>query len=596
MFCGSPPDVCGVERVRLSWNGHALDLVPVDKSGSFTATVLAQEAPPSSSQATLGAMESRREQTNAEPARSALPEPLYAEASFAVTPAPSLTITSAGGRPGDRVTVRGANYWRCLDKGVRAADVRWNGVQTADRVIINDDGSLTADIVVPLSAPGGSNEITVTCDATRTQVAYVVSVDPTVVPSPTTAPAGGDPTTATTPPAPPTALPSPTGLPRSFMGDALSRGWPRPKAIAAIHMAGQPGFSIPQLLVMLVILALLAWFLVGWPAELLHRTYAHNKEVIHRWLRIDRPARQGRHGRMTARLPRDSWLTAAAFLVLASAALTFSQGTWSDGRTDWPTAAVSFLALLVAVPLVVVGYEFAIESCHRRHAPYAPPERLGVVYPALAFAVLCAVMSWMFGFVPGYGYGLVIAYSTVSSGSATVPRSIVAGRVRSRRDDGVAVLQASLGLLALAWLCWTLRQFMPEAVTTGDEAMLLPRLIDTTLCQIMIMSLEVLIIGLAPLEMLRGRKLFLWNRYLWLGVYVMAAASFVVILLGPLQEQVAGGTQSVWEVSSVARMIWLFLAFFGASVVFAGVFKVRALWVDRSTGRGDAVARIAARH
>jgi hypothetical protein len=186
-------------------------------------------------------------------------------------------------------------------------------------------------------------------------------------------------------------------------------------------------------------------------------------------------------------------------------------------------------------------------------------QQLRVVYPALAVAACCAIASRLLDFVPGYAYGLVLAYGLVAGQRQDVTEV-------AKRQKAVAVLRASGLMLALALAAGLLERF-GTAPYTGDGrgAPFALALIDSTLAMITMMALEVLVVGLMPLRFLRGREVWAWSRPAWFAVYVPSLGAFTVVLMGPYTSE--------WK--HLVRAMTLFIMFFAGSFAFWAYFALR---------------------
>lgn len=584
-------ELCDPETVIVSWDGVQVgDPVAVASDGSITAGI------PVPRSTAMGSHTIRvQNSTDAE---------LNAATTVTVEARLSMNLTPRSGPAGSSVTLRGTGYDTCPDFGNPFVDALWNGASTGVQAPIRD-GGFEARLTVPAAAPAGDYLLYGRCAdsgeyATST---YTVTVpdppDPDPgVPGPSRTPPDprprgsvpADPAVSSPPAAGPSAAPAPArppavpapvtsgGAPSASVGPAPTAGtpaapppvaavgWPRPEIITAIRLLDAPGFPPQAVLILVVLLALLAWIMVGWPAELFHRTFEQNEQDINRWLRaVQRRLRLDRlripaGWRSAGPQRRQSWPLVMVFAMLAAVAIGLSEPQGDDSTSK---VVVTVLGLFVAVPLVAVSYEFAIESYARlRSTDHA---RLRIVYPAVVIAAVCATVSRQLEFVPGYAYGMIVAYT------------IVAGRQRDPKRDGIAVLRASALLIGLALAGWLLRQFGTAAVTAGDDTPFGLRLLDTTLGLITVMSLETLVVGLLPLRFLHGRTLWDWSRLGWLVTYVAGATVFVLMLIGPLPEdKVSPG--------EILKMLWLFVGFCAGSYLFWGCFAVRD-WRRRRRSR-----------
>jgi hypothetical protein len=310
------------------------------------------------------------------------------------------------------------------------------------------------------------------------------------------------------------------------------------------------------------------FLLVGWPAELFNKTVEENEATIRRWLGL-RPLRERVRRRGVAPL-------VVVFSVLAALVMSVAEpGPFLNRRV-----LVVAAALLVAVPLSAVTFEWAIESYARRVDRAADRSRLHVVFPAVAVAFGCAISSRLLHFVPGYAYGLIIAYPAVR------------GRVLLRSQEAAGVFRAVVALLLLGGTAWVAWQFGTSGPAASDGAGLPLRLLDTTLAFIALLCLETLLICLLPLRFMPGAKLWQWaprsrpdsdsrvtwrGRLLWLCTHTVVATAFVIVLLG------VGERTPSWP--EVITMLTLLVAFCICSLTFWAIFRFRrSTQPDSATG------------
>jgi hypothetical protein len=437
---------------------------------------------------------------------------------------------------------------------------------------------LDLTVTVPAMASAGNHAIVLQCSISDSFLdewitsfhipAKVTAGPPTRTPSRSPSPS---PLLPPSPPPSPSPSPVPTltnvaptaaGVPDTPSRVSAGPRWPRPLTVAAIpRWTGLPRSPLALGLSLLVV-AVLMFLLVGWPAELFNKTFDANEELIRRWFRL-RPPRQS-SGRRT-------WLVVACFSLLSASVMSVAEPGPFLNRRMLTVAA----ALAVAVPLTAVSFEWAIESYVRRVAqagPIAAP-RLHIVYPAVVVAAACAVASRLLHFVPGYAYGLIIAYPVVS------------GRVLRRSQDAVGVLRGALAMFGLGVLSWLVWQFATSGPASSDTAGLGLRLVDTTLGFTALLSVETLLICLLPLRFMPGVRIWRWaprgyvssattwrGRLLWVACYSTAATTFGVVLLG------IGERTPSWP--EVVAMLELLVGFCVVSIAFWAFFAVRRRLID----------------
>lgn len=494
----------------------------------------------------------------------------WARAVVTVTAPVSLAVTlsSTTGAPGSEVTVRGSGFDTCPDYGTRRADVLWDGYATGVSVPIGADGTFTASFPVPADAAGGEHLVYGRCvdggEWARATFAVVPAVGGTTTASPTSVDpdqqqVGGQ------PPTPPANSGQPSPTPSSSPGPGGGTGpqsaqdggddteertgggaedtWQRPGFLDAIPTPGQVWeYLTSGGALALLIAPLLTWFLIGWPAELFNTTYRENESTIRRWLPFlpkERPARA------------TAWPVVVVFAGVAALLMTAVQMNVTSVRQSVPVAFGYF----IAIPLVVLAYEYAIEQ-RLRITSGGDTARLRVIGMGLAIAVVCAAVSRSLAFQPGYVYGLLLGY--------TIVRARDTCHVRIKAE---AVLRGVVVLVALAACAWLFWQFGTRAVAEEPGASAALVALDTLLSQIVMLSLETLVIGLVPVRFLHGAILRQWNRRVWLAVYATVLALFYVVL-------VRWQPGATWH--EALRSLWLFAAFFAGSVLFWTFFALRA--------------------
>ncbi|WP_219152370.1 FGLLP motif-containing membrane protein [Amycolatopsis sp. TNS106] len=557
----------GNRTVSVLWDGHGTGVsAPISSNGTFSTSFLIPAGTPVGDHWVYGQCQDGGD---------------WARAVVKVTAPVSLAVTlsSTAGAPGSKVTVRGSGFDTCPDYGTRRADVLWDGYGTGVAVPIGANGTFTASLPVPADAAGGEHLVYGRCVDGGEWARAPFSVVP-VVKSTTTAPptsadrqqqAGVPPLTPPTSSGQPSTPPASSGQPPASSSSPSTPGpgaggqqsaqeekgkaedktedpWQRPGFLDAIPTPGQVwGFLTSGGALALLIVPLLGWFLIGWPAELFNTTYRENESTIRRWLPFlpkERPARA------------TSWPVVVAFAGVAALLMTAVQVNVTSLRQFAPVAFGYF----IAIPLVVLAYEYAIEQ-RLRITPGGDAARLRVIGMALVIAVVCSAVSRLLSFQPGYVYGLLLGYTIVRTRDAWHVR-VKAGAVLR----GVVVLVA---LAACAWLFW---QFGVRAAAEKPGASAALVTLDTLLSQIVVLSLETLAIGLVPVRFLHGAILFQWNRRVWLAVYATVLVLFTVVLIHWRR-----GT--TWE--AVIRSFWLFAAFCAGSLLFWAFFAVREAYKSR---------------
>lgn len=435
----------------------------------------------------------------------------------------------------------------------------------------HNNPSVTVNINVPAGASTGRHEWSIWCQHFDASIGYARlwerTVQVIVAPPPPPPPPGAvasatasgrppsgspSPSTSATPspsdaatvpetPSPATVVTTPAAAPQTDAG--TTAGWPRTKVISAIPRSSEIAWQNPWLIIGLLLLAALLFLLIGFPSELFNKTFEENEPAIRRWLRLP-PKRDHR-------LHQVRWPIVAAFIAGCGVLMALAEPSPIFSRET----LITLLALLVAVPVTALGYQFVMERHARRSSRTSLAGKLKPLYPAIIVAVVCALLSRVLHFVPGYVYGLVIVYAAVR------------GRTISPKQEGIGVLKATATLFVMAMLSWIAWQIW-FADATGTSASFVMRWLDTVLGYIALLGLEAPLLGLLPLRFMDGQRLWRWSKPLWLTAYWACVTAFVIVLMD------LGNTSSDW--SDVITMLLLFVGFGLASFAFWAVFAIRA--------------------
>ncbi|HZM82598.1 MAG TPA: FGLLP motif-containing membrane protein [Candidatus Limnocylindrales bacterium] len=331
------------------------------------------------------------------------------------------------------------------------------------------------------------------------------------------------------------------GLPSGTQ--AGTSGWPRTKVIDAIPRSDEITWPNPWLAIVgLLLLAALLFLLIGFPSELFNKTFEENEPAIRRWLHL--PPKRDRT------LHKVRWPIVMAFMVGSAVLIALAEPSPIFSRET----LITVLALIVAVPVTALGYQYVMERHARYHAESTIAGKLKPLYPAIAVAVLCALLSRFLHFVPAYVYGLIIAYAAVSA------------RSMRPRQEGIGVLKATVVLFLTAMLSWTAWQLWFAGAAGGSTGFVM-RWLDTVLGYVALIGLEAPLLGLLPLRFMDGRMLWRWSKPLWLSTYCLCLAAFVIVLMD------FGSKSSNW--SDVVTMVVLFVTFGAVSFAFWGFFAIR---------------------
>nr|WP_272924010.1 FGLLP motif-containing membrane protein [Streptomyces sp. SID3343] len=439
-------------------------------------------------------------------------------ADFTVT-APALTLSADRAAPGDRLRAVGAGFTGCADPidDAPAELALRQGDRVLARFPVARDGRVDAELTVPSGLPAGVAELTAACASERFDgsVRLALSVTPTAKTD-----GGGERAVGRTVPAAADRAESAVRLPSP--GDLLDH-----RAPLAVAGAG----------------TVLALPLVGFAAELFNQTLAENR------LRIRRRLRPG--AARPRSLPRAPRLQAVAFVALSAA---FTVVVEPDAGLDRSTLALA-LSLVIAVPLTVLAYSGVAEHYRRRVSRVRAFAHL--IPGALVVAVALGVISRSAHLIPGYVYGLFLAFT--HAGLRRLPP----------REDGRAGALGAWSLAGLGLAAWVWR-IPVEHVLAGDEHPAFGWILtENVLTQVYIAAVVGLVFGLLPIRFMDGHVLWTWSRSGWAAVYAVAVFLFMLTLLDPTGVA-TGATEGMW-----LRSGSVFGAFLLASVAFWAVFRLR---------------------
>ncbi|MFI1384796.1 FGLLP motif-containing membrane protein [Embleya sp. NPDC020886] len=422
----------------------------------------------------------------------------------------ALSTAQAGG--GDRIRATGSGFTGCAGRtGGGPADLAIRrGDREVARVPVGPDGRIDAELTMPAGLPEGRAELSAACVDERLDgsVRLAFTVLPTRHPASALASRPADRADSAL------DLPSP--------GDLLDH--PAPLAGAGVG-------------------AVLALPLVGFAAELFNKTVEENR------LRIRRRLRPG--AARPRSLPRAPRLQVLAFVLLSALGTVAVE---PNVALDAGTSALA-LSLLIAVPLTVLAYA-GVSEAYRRHVSRirAFPH---LVPGALVVALLLGTGSRLAHLVPGYIYGLFLAFTHAGL------------RRMSAHEEGRATALGAWALAGLGASAWVWR-IPVEHVLAGDDTPAFGWVLaENVLTQTYVAAVIGLVFGLLPIRFLDGHLLWRWSRWGWAAVYAVAVFLFLLTLLDPTGVT-TGATRGM-----LLRAAWLFGAFLVASVLFWAVFRLR---------------------
>jgi hypothetical protein len=232
----------------------------------------------------------------------------------------------------------------------------------------------------------------------------------------------------------------------------------------------------------------------------------------------------------------------AVYLGAGGLLFSFMQPGWGANTATLVTLA-GFLGGLVVANAAGVGaaraHDAVLDKAAEGHFLVAPS--------TLAVAVLFVLASRLVGFVPGYLYGLVVAWEL--------------GRVRTPVERGRIIALASVLRLVAAVLAWIAISGLRG--WTGTDPGLLRSLPEAFVAGVFVASIHELTIGLIPLRFLPGTHLKEWSRPVWATLWAAGGLLFILVLLRPGLESaesqnVVGTCLLAAGSSAIAVAFWLY--------------------------------------
>jgi hypothetical protein len=235
------------------------------------------------------------------------------------------------------------------------------------------------------------------------------------------------------------------------------------------------------------------------------------------------------------------------FLLVAGLLYGFLDPTFGFDQRSVGTYAGIVLALVV----VAWTSDLPRRALHARLA--GDRGRLWVIPATLLVGAGCVLLSRLVGYLPGYLYGLVIAYAFL--------------RKIEPPHEGRAGTLGAWWMLALAGIAWLT---LGAIRTPGVQDTFHGAVIEAILAAIVVAGIEGVVFGLMPLRFLPGELAFRWQRLNWALLYGLGLFAFIVIFLNPAN----GYLPPSGSVPFVVALI-LFVAFGAASILFWSYFRFR---------------------
>jgi hypothetical protein len=357
---------------------------------------------------------------------------------------------------------------------------------------VTADGTFSMLVKIPAGVDPGSHEIVVTItppsEAPATAGAPVTIADPNAA-----APTAG--TTVRNEPNAPALFTNSV----KTVSDVLSS----PVTIAAAAGAG-----------------LLLLMFVALPAELLNSTLEQHYERMFGRLPFLKRRTGPRFPGLVALFERNKIIGGVVLTALAATIFGFA-----DPGFGFDLASVRTV-LASAIALFIVGYVASALTGLILRGRWEMVTTIELKPLGIVLTVIGVVLSRLLDFSPGFLFGLIIGLGMVGASS-------LAERVRLTLLNSAFIF----GFSIIAWFGYS--------AIAGNTTGFWDTLGNDTLVAVTSEGLTALAVGLLPFRFLDGEALFERSKALWAGVYLVAAAAFVLILI-PAANNWGETTGPVW--------------------------------------------------
>ncbi|MFG2000661.1 FGLLP motif-containing membrane protein [Spirillospora sp. NPDC048911] len=338
-------------------------------------------------------------------------------------------------------------------------------------------------------------------------------------------------------------------------GEKAAGWWDRPELPKLVPSPDELSFDLRKVATSLL-LTVTIMVAIGFPAELINKTYEKNRADIRRMLRMD----DRRGERNLGPLP----LQFVVYAAIATALVAFA-GTDPNLSSDTVLSTIAVFLAVVATTALYGG----VGTFYRRGATNEPvPLRL--VPTAFVIAGLCALTSRVAHLRPVYLYGLFMTSERLRppAGMEENGQESAAERERLKAINGRTVLWGSVAMLVAVGVAWVARMPLDHAVDGGSRH---PWTVfgDCALASVVVMGIETVLFALIPLNFLDGHDLSRWRPAVWVAVLGFTSIFFSHVLY----------VSKAAEADDVpfVRMFVLFGVFGAVSILFWGFFTVRAM-------------------
>lgn len=386
------------------------------------------------------------------------------------------------------------------------------------------DSAGAADVRLQTGAGTGGITVVFTCGQLSTQATLRVvrqaqapaTPTPTPTATPTTTPspsATGTPTPTPTPTAAPQATatpapPTPTPEPRNEARPQIFSGVPSFTSVFTRPAAVSTNIALTAAVVLVLLLS----------SALFNTAIDENRHAVHAMTMKYFGGVAGLFGFMgsgwTAVSAGRSWMDRVVGPVVVLLLTGFIYGFLEPGFGWNQKSVVLFLSLVASGGLVTYLYEGGEALMTRRTFRVNAGVRL---YPAsIGIAVVSVALCRAVDFQPGIVFGFIA--SSVLLQPATF----------SEKESGKVLLLPALSLLAVSIGAWLLVVPLRDFSTAHDGVW--SALPESVAVAIFVVGLEGLFCTMVPLQFMDGKRLWEWNRVIWLGIFGVTAFLFWQIL------------------------------------------------------------------
>jgi hypothetical protein len=292
-------------------------------------------------------------------------------------------------------------------------------------------------------------------------------------------------------------------------------------------------------------LTLLVVLLVGAPTPLFNSTLDANEDEIRRWLR----RRLHAEGRVAplSRL-RNRWIGFGTYLVCAALLYAFLDRNFPFGDQLVAFGAALITLLVATFASILPGDRFVVARYHEHGVPRA-------ALWTLVVAAVCVLVTRLTDAQPGYIYGIIGAFTFTAA--LTIA------------DRGRMAFRGGLVLLTVGLVAWFAR--VPFEPVVGQPQDAGQEVVNKVLAGLFIGATQGLVFGLVPLRFLTGATIRTWSVRRWLGLWAVAIALFIGVVLYPVSSYEPNPSATGLVTMAVTVAIYGLIA-----IVFWDFFRRRA--------------------